>query len=947
MRIARIFLFLLMVSSTAAFAQTLATPVISMSTAIFSAGAFTPIGTSQTYPNPVKIQFIPSNLAAWQAGATAQTVCWEFGGGIPTASTPGTCDPPANTYVAFPVSAGTPYNNIAVNGTVTVCAIGTAAGFTNSASTCSNIIIQSFRPSPAVSGLTLGAYSYSPLVVTMNCAYVGGVNPSCIYTTDASTPTVSSGCTPSGTSTSVANNSSITLPNSAQTTVKAMPCVSGTTGSIQTGVYTQQAQKNWFIRPGGGSRFSSNVTTGQCNGMFDADYPGTGTNQNCAFNDVRYMWMDGSFGNSQWVMAGGDTLVIRGCTALAGQQNPDNPHCRVGLDNANATGIFCQGVSQPWGCDMAPPPDGSVSQNTKILGQCAFGTYTCTPILNQYPLGTINETQLFAGWASGALMWFKGSSNITVEGLELTTHNGACTTRGAPAFPSSCSVSVPVSDFGHWGVLMDQTSGNFLFQDVYVHGFSELGFGGALGGNVKLTRVQSNFNVFAGWNFDDGNATPDAINASLVQSYITMIGNGCMEEYPIVHTQFPALSCWDPNSGGFGDSWSGQASLLGDPTNIEPWSCDHCLIEYNTKDGAMGPHTLLSSLSITNTTWIGNEGAQWKWGMQQSSNTVATNNSVLGNCQALGAQVPGASQSFNLSTAANGAYLSDFCRAGPVLGAYFADANSSVLFNNNTFVTYANTVLELGCGTVGACTGSASYNFNNNIFLGYTVPTGYIPGGNGSPPGVFFFDTAVSMNCANNIGFGIRNITPCTTTTIANVDPLFVSEPAQGSVPPESSLYGFNFNLTSGSPAINAGTTPCPTVDQNGNTQTSPCTIGPLVFNSTPTVATPTASPTPGTYSVTQSVTLSDATSGATICWANSPATPSATTPGTCDVGSNTYTAAISVPSTTTIKALGTKSGFTNSSVASFAYTITPVTCVTMRLQGVKLLGISVQGCSP
>jgi hypothetical protein len=305
-----------------------------------------------------------------------------------------------------------------------------------------------------------------------------------------------------------------------------------------------------------------------------------------------------------------------------------------------------------------------------------------------------------------------------------------------------------------------------------------------------------------------------------------MVGNGCLEQYPIVNTQFPALSCWDPNSGGFGDSWSGQNSLDG------AWSCDKCLIAYNTKDGAMGPHSLLSSLTITNSTWIGNMGAQWKWGMQQNSTTVATNNMVLGNCQAMGAQIPGAAQNFAQTTGLNGSYLGDFCRAGPVAATFFADINSTVLFNNNDFITYANTVLELGCGTVGGCTGGAAYNFNNNIFLGYTVPNGYIPGGNGQPPGVFFFDTPVTTNCANNIGFGIRDITPCTTTTIANVDPLFATEPAQGSVPPESALYGFNFNLTSGSPAISAGTTPCPTTDAVGHAQTSPCTMGALVFSS-------------------------------------------------------------------------------------------------------------------
>src|SRR6185437_16506776 len=85
----------------------------------------------------------------------------------------------------------------------------------------------------------------------------------------------------------------------------------------------------WFVRPDGGTRYSARVHSGQCDGKADVAYPGKGVNQHCSFNDVRYMWMDGTYGNFAWVMAGGDTLVIRGCAALPSQQNPDAPHCRI------------------------------------------------------------------------------------------------------------------------------------------------------------------------------------------------------------------------------------------------------------------------------------------------------------------------------------------------------------------------------------------------------------------------------------------------------------------------------------------------------------------------------------------------------------------------------------------------------------------------------------------
>jgi glucosylceramidase len=83
-----------------------------------------------------------------------------------------------------------------------------------------------------------------------------------------------------------------------------------------------------------------------------------------------------------------------------------------------------------------------------------------------------------------------------------------------------------------------------------------------------------------------------------------------------------------------------------------------------------------------------------------------------------------------------------------------------------------------------------------------------------------------------------------------------------------------------------------------------------------PAAATPTFSPAPGTYAAAQTVTLSDTTPGASIYY---------TTNGTTPTTSSTLfssTTPISVSSTTTIEAIAVASGYTNSSVASGAYTI-------------------------
>lgn len=78
--------------------------------------------------------------------------------------------------------------------------------------------------------------------------------------------------------------------------------------------------------------------------------------------------------------------------------------------------------------------------------------------------------------------------------------------------------------------------------------------------------------------------------------------------------------------------------------------------------------------------------------------------------------------------------------------------------------------------------------------------------------------------------------------------------------------------------------------------------------------ATPTFGLAGGTYTSSQSVAISSATSGATVKYTTDGSTPTSS--------SATYTGPITVSVTTTIKALAIKSGMTNSAIASATYTI-------------------------
>ena len=79
-------------------------------------------------------------------------------------------------------------------------------------------------------------------------------------------------------------------------------------------------------------------------------------------------------------------------------------------------------------------------------------------------------------------------------------------------------------------------------------------------------------------------------------------------------------------------------------------------------------------------------------------------------------------------------------------------------------------------------------------------------------------------------------------------------------------------------------------------------------------VATPSFTPVEGTYTEEQSVTISCSTDGAAIHYTTDGSDPTAS--------STTYSSAISVGETTTIKAIAVKDGMTDSSVASATYTI-------------------------
>jgi hypothetical protein len=519
--------------------------------------------------------------------------------------------------------------------------------------------------------------------------------------------------------------------------------------------------ETWYIRPDGGTRHTAKMTGGQCDGKADAPYRGHGVNQHCAFNDYRFLYDDQSWGNSAWVISGGDTVIIRG-----------GPW-RVGYNQgANGKDLWCAGSGSPYNCGNPPIPAGTPEHHTRILGE------------NYASCGPGKQTQLFGGFGLGTVIGIVSTHDVDIECIELTRHS-QCTKFGVPSIPGDCHTGYPLDDYASNGMGTNNQTRDILLQDVWIHGFTSRGIIGSIGGTITAKRVNISYNGGAGWDFDDGNSTP-SINGAINFDYVTIEWNGCNQAYPGTG----AISCYSQSTGGYGDG-------IGTPGGTCITShVDHSIFRYNTQDGFDMLHNDAGncSLNITNSASYGNLGAQVKWGSNDNP-AVFTNNLVLANCMRLSAPFPGLPSSYN-------AHLADFCRAQDAIVVNLHNGGT-LLMANNTIVSYSPTTIDVDCGDVPNCP-AATFTFKNNIVLGYDNHSTYNLGGKPGGPGGFYFGHPFkNFIHTNNIYYGFRNIEPRFLDRTEKItDPKLAS---QSRFTKESDLDNFNFHLSDSSPAIKAG----------------------------------------------------------------------------------------------------------------------------------------------
>lgn len=567
-----------------------------------------------------------------------------------------------------------------------------------------------FFTAPRVSGPTSPALAYltvqpafvasQPFIVngtTGNVIALTGIGTSWTAGTPGSPTFALSGCgTASITSQTVtsATTASVTLSAGATDCTIALtdPSTSNTT---TLAVYTRV---NYYVRTDGGTRYSTNITTGQCDGMTNAAYPGTGVNQHCAFNDPRFMYQDGSQANANptfptygWLMKGGDTLTIVGSIA-------DGDTWRIGWQTAAG----CGSAYPYWGLcgdtqdsGIPSPPSGIASQHTVIQGGNAGSCHAETA-----------KTQLHGGWAMDAVFYFghdlaydtiafpSDSDFVDVTCLDVTDF--ATGTTGGDYVKNGARISLPSHDI--------------TFTDTRWHGFAFNGWLGTTGGNITANYTTWAGNASAGWDADEGIGVTGWGNLNVTNYQIE--ASGCSEEYPLVDAM-PYTACMDEDQGVYSDGFG--TTTLNSPEPGEVIHFDQGTVDYNTQDGIDCLHNGGgdSSCSVTRTLAYGNMGQQIKIGGGGS----VLNNVVFGNCNAMSAPIPGFPSGYNTG-------MTVFCRAGNTAVVIEIPAGATSYFEYNTLLSQGLIGLEIepyNEGYGGTFGTTEVLHYIDNVQIGYNT----------------------------------------------------------------------------------------------------------------------------------------------------------------------------------------------------------------------------------
>ena len=407
-------------------------------------------------------------------------------------------------------------------------------------------------------------------------------------------------------------------------------------------------KKTYYVRAKGGTR-------GQCSGLANADYPGSGSNKACAFNHPFVALAP----SGAALLKGGDTLIIAGGAY------------RMGVGAPGAGG--CQ-KAYPWDCVMPAIPSGSAAAPTRILGE-------------GWSAGCKKAPQLYGVERAYQIFDLRGSSHVQLQCLEITDRS-SCVEHHASSALRCDRGSAPYGDWSAVGIRAADST-NVLLKHVRIHGMAHTGINAGRLKDWTLEDSSISGNGWCGWD-GDLNQASSSNSGKLIFRRVSIDWNGCGESYP----GGKPVGCWGQTAGGYGDGL-GTAATGGD------WIFEDCRILHNTSDGLdLLYHSLGGSITIKRMRAEGNAGNQVK----VTGDSTIVNSVLVGNC----AYFKGRSFTYNV----------DHCRALGNTVELVYQAGKKMSLVNNTIYGNGDVLVDVGVRQGYSCNGSESLTAINNIFVG-------------------------------------------------------------------------------------------------------------------------------------------------------------------------------------------------------------------------------------
>lgn len=515
---------------------------------------------------------------------------------------------------------------------------------------------------------------------------------------------------------------------------------------------------------GGTGYDATHNSGGQCNGSADVAYDGSGTNENCAWNNPMWAmgWKDGSYGAK---ISGGDTLIITG-------------NCEIGY-NADGNSFASTSSDYPWDSYMKAVPSGADSSNkTKIYGS------------NYATCSGKSDTSILSGVERVFTVFnLEGSDNVDIRCLTIT--DGEDCAEQHPNSSIACERDTyPYGDWAQNGIsALD--SENVYLNYVYVDSLANRGvFAGRLQ-NWTWEMGSISGNPYVGWEGDRGDpdnwANGGTINVSgSASDKFRVWWNGCVHGTP--ETGNPvASSCFTQGqSAGYGDGF-GVSDLSGSLGGAN-YNFDHVDMSQNTSDGIdllyVPPGKIIN---ISRSNFAHNTGNQVK----TKGDTVINDTKMLSDCDFF------EGKAFTYTT---GGFT--HCRAGGNALSWTAGAAGDTIDVYGSTLTGKGDVIFMSAGQDGICNGTERVRVRNTIIHGDTqygggdtaddyYASGIYPGGNGdgscgvnegglpvdwssSGAGMIIYATKV-----NDTGAGITNSDPLLTNKYTDVS-IASGSPARG-----------------------------------------------------------------------------------------------------------------------------------------------------------------------